>query len=121
ITVFDFGDIGQALAGASSQQSPDLVLVDADLALRRNFSGLDRLVSACPGAAIVLLASECNPATARAALDSGARGYLPKAIGEEVLFQALAAAAGGRVLELPPELADAPACAPAPPFGSPLN
>ena len=107
-SVFDTGDIGQALVDMAIRPRPELLLVDSCLASRWNFAGLNQLVGRLPSTPIILLASELDANTAAGAVELGARGYVSKAASEEVLRHALALAVSGEIY-LPREFLKNPA------------
>jgi DNA-binding NarL/FixJ family response regulator len=107
-SVFDTGDIGQALVDMGIRPRPELLLVDSYLASQWNFAGLRQLVGRLPSTPIILLANELDANTAASAVEIGARGYISKATSEEVLRHALAHAASGEVY-LPREFFKNPA------------
>jgi two-component system, NarL family, nitrate/nitrite response regulator NarL len=96
-TVFEAADIDQALVDMAQRPAPKILMVDADIASRRNFGGLDRLVSRLPLTPIILLAGDPDWSLAAAAVEIGARGYVPKSTSEEVLRHALSLAASGEI------------------------
>lgn len=95
--IFDAGDITQALVDMGLRPRPELLLVDASLASRGNFAGLNQLVGRLPSTPIILLADELDPGTAAVAVELGARGYVCKTASEEVLRHALALAISGEI------------------------
>ena len=96
-SVFDTGDIGQALVDMGIRPRPGLLLVESGLASQWNFAGLTQLVARLPSTPIILLANELDANTAANAVEAGARGYISKAASEEVLRHALALAASGEI------------------------
>ncbi len=106
--IFDAGDVGQLLVDLGLRPRPELLIVDAAIACRWNFAGLNQLMARLPSAPIVLLADEVDENAARGAIELGARGYLAKSASEEVLRHALALAMAGEIY-LPREQFSAPA------------
>ncbi len=100
--VADAPDIAAALADSSRRVKPDLVLADALLASRWNFSGLGQLVSRLPSAPVILLADELDAHLAQSAIRAGARGFVAKNAGEDDLRRAIALALSGEIV-LPAE------------------
>lgn len=70
---------------------PDVTLVVLDLALPdgSGMAGLERLLKTRPNTPILVLAAQDDPATARAVLDAGARGFISKRSPTRVLTEAL--------------------------------
>jgi two-component system, NarL family, nitrate/nitrite response regulator NarL len=116
-SVFDTGDIGQALSDMGLRPRPELLLVDSYLASQWNFAGLSQLVGRLPSTPIILLANEPDAHTAARAVEIGARGYVSKATSEAVLRHALALAVSGEIY-LPREFFKNPVGLHAAPQGS---
>ena len=70
---------------------PDISLVVLDIALPdgAGIDGLERLLKTRPGTPVLVLSAQDDPATARAALDAGARGFISKRSPTRVLTEAL--------------------------------
>jgi DNA-binding NarL/FixJ family response regulator len=101
-------DAESALARAAADADLDLVLLDLALP---GLSGLDALAALRrdqPAIPVVVLSASESPADARAALDRGASGFIPKSTPGSVLVAALRLVLGGGVY-VPPLLLDAPA------------
>ncbi len=96
-SVLDAGDIGRVLHEMGQRVRPELLIVDAMLACRWNFSGLNQLLARLPSTPIVLLADEPDANAAFSAVELGVRGYLAKSASEEVLRHALALAMAGEI------------------------
>jgi len=107
-SVFDTGDIGQALVDMGIRPRPGLLLVESGLASQWNFAGLTQLLARLPSTPIILVANELDANTAANAVEVGARGYISKAASEEVLRHALALAISGEIY-LPHEFFKNPA------------
>lgn len=116
-SIFEAGDIGQVVADMGLRARPELLIVDATLACRWNFSGLSQLLTRLPAAPIVLLAEEMDANAALGAVELGARGYLAKGASEETLRHALALAVAGEIY-LPREQFNTAAHAAASPCGA---
>ncbi|MEJ3750276.1 response regulator transcription factor [Actinomycetes bacterium KLBMP 9797] len=94
---------------------PDMAIVDLGLPDGDGLSLIRELPSIAPGCAALVMTMTNDPATVRAVLDAGARGYVLKDSAPELVAAAVrTVAAGGRVLG--PDVADraAPAAVPAP-------
>jgi DNA-binding NarL/FixJ family response regulator len=70
---------------------PDVTLVVLDVALSDSagIEGLERLLKSRPNVPVLVLSSQDDPTTARAALDAGARGFISKRSPTRVLTEAL--------------------------------
>jgi DNA-binding NarL/FixJ family response regulator len=70
---------------------PDVTLVVLDIALPdgAGMNGLERLLKTRPNTPILVLSAQDDPATARAVLDAGARGFISKRSPTRVLTEAL--------------------------------
>jgi two-component system response regulator EvgA len=68
---------GQALAVARDL-APEIVLLDVNLPDGNGFELTEALARECPGAAVLLTSTRGRPDFGRLALESGARGFLPK-------------------------------------------
>jgi DNA-binding NarL/FixJ family response regulator len=66
-----------------------LVVLDATLPDSAGIEGLERLMRTRPNVPVLVLAAQDDPATARAALDAGARGFISKRAPTRVLTEAL--------------------------------
>jgi len=98
-----FGEAGDiaGLLSQAAQARPGVVLVEAALAAQQQFAGLARLIQHRASVPVVLLAEEPDPTAAAAALQLGARGYLPKAASEDHLRHALALVLAGEAYAPP--------------------
>ena len=74
------------LVAASSY---DLMLLDLNMPGLNGMDALAALREAAPGLPLVVLSGESDPGVVRAAIDSGAMGFIPKSSTPEVLIQAL--------------------------------
>ena len=70
---------------------PDVTLVVLDVALpdSNGIAGLERLLTTRPSVPVLVLSAQDDPATARAVLDAGARGFISKRSPTRVLTEAL--------------------------------
>jgi len=70
---------------------PDVTLVVLDIALPdgAGMEGLERLLKTRPNTPVLVLSAQDDPATARAVLDAGARGFISKRSPTRVLTEAL--------------------------------
>ncbi len=109
-TVATFAEAQAALAAGRH----DLVLIDSALPGLGGMAGLSLLVEAAGGAAVALLAGSTSRDLALAALEAGARGFVPKKLGARAMVAALRMmAAGERFLPVAMLTPDAPPPLPA--------
>jgi DNA-binding NarL/FixJ family response regulator len=106
-------DLAGAHAALAAGPSYDLVLLDLTMPGMDGGAGVARTLRAFPGSRVVVISGTADPADARAALQQGARGFLPKTLPGKVIFAALRLVASGGTY-LPPEYAIAAAAAPPP-------
>jgi DNA-binding NarL/FixJ family response regulator len=83
------GDAETALARVAQGEKPDLVLLDLQLPGMDGFAALAALRRDHPDVPVVVLSASENPARARAALERGASGFIPKSSRGAVLLSAL--------------------------------
>jgi DNA-binding NarL/FixJ family response regulator len=88
LEVDEASDCAKALEHAAAR-SYDLVLLDLKIPGVAGLEALAALRDAIPGAPLVVLSGEDNPAVVRAAIERGAMGFIPKSSTPEVLIQAL--------------------------------
>ena len=91
------GEAADAIEGAriAAATQPDVVLLDLNMPTVSGLHALPSLKEAAPRAAIVMLTVSEDADDLVACLKAGAAGYLLKNIESEVLFDAIARAAGG--------------------------
>jgi DNA-binding NarL/FixJ family response regulator len=114
--VAEAGDVDAALR-VVEEHRPRVVLLDLNMPGRPSLPAIPELLAAAPGAAVVVMTMQDEPAYARAALTAGASGYVLKEAAEAELLEAVRAAAAGRTY-LNPSLG-ARLAASAPPPGAP--
>ena len=80
-----------AAARLVGDANPDLALVIMDVVLpdATGVEAVQRMLQVCADAPILVLSAKDDPATARAALDAGARGFISKRSPTRVLLEAL--------------------------------
>ena len=114
--VAEAGDVPAALRAVRAYH-PDVLVLDLNMPGESSLQAIPRFVEQAPGTAIVVLTMQQDPAFAREALRSGARGYVLKEAADAELVQAVRMATGGRTY-LNPELGARMAAEP-PPSGPP--
>jgi two-component system, NarL family, nitrate/nitrite response regulator NarL len=96
-SIGDFSDIASALSEVSLRAKPEVVIADALSACRWSFAGLGQILSHFPGVPVVLLADEPDTHLARSAIRAGAKAFLAKSAGEDVLRRAITLAISGEI------------------------
>ena len=81
-------DCFQALERVAGRRY-DLALLDLNMPGLNGLAALAALRAAAPDMPLVVLSGETDPCVARAAIEGGARGFIPKSSSPEVLIQAL--------------------------------
>jgi DNA-binding NarL/FixJ family response regulator len=118
--VAEAGDVETALRRVEAHR-PGVILLDVNMPGRPSLPAIPELLAASPGAAVVVMTMQDEPAYARAALTAGASGYVLKEAAEAELLEAVrVAAAGGTYLnpQLGARMIAAPPAA-APPASEP--
>jgi DNA-binding NarL/FixJ family response regulator len=115
--VGEAGDVDAALRCAEEQQ-PRIILLDLNMPGRPSLPAIPELLAAAPGAAVVVMTMQDEPAYARAALSAGASGYVLKEAAEVELLEAVRAAVAGRTY-LNPSLGARLAASPPEPASTP--
>lgn len=110
------GDIPAAMRAVRAHH-PHILVLDLNMPGEPSLDAIPRFVSELPETAIVVLTMQQDPAFAREALRSGARGYVLKEAADDELVQAIRLAHQGRTY-LNPELGARMAAEP-PPSGPP--
>lgn len=94
--VGEAGNRVDALAVAAREQ-PNIVLLDLDLGVESGLTFLRELLTAVPGARVVILTGVRDPLTHRRAVRLGAAGLVLKDNAAEVLIRAIEKVHGGEV------------------------
>jgi DNA-binding NarL/FixJ family response regulator len=92
-----------ALKIIAEQPDIDFALLDLTLPDRDGFSLFKELRQSYPSLGIVVLSATSEPGKVRAALELGARGYIPKSAQADVILSALRLIISGGVY-IPPEI-----------------
>ena len=114
--VAEAGDVEAALRAVRAYH-PDVLVLDLNMPGEPSLQAIPRFLEQAPETAIVVLTMQQDPAFAREALRSGARGYVLKEAADAELVQAVRMATEGRTY-LNPELGARMAAEP-PPSGPP--
>ena len=109
-TVADFEVVGEATDGAEAlamvaDTQPNVILMDLRMPGMDGLSALERLHGTDPQIAVVILTTYNEDELMLRGLQLGARGYLLKDTGRQVLFDSIRAAARGETLLKPEFLA----------------
>lgn len=101
-------DSSAEVVAAVRRSAPDAVLLDLDMPGMAGFTILDRLRTAHPDVAVIVLANEAEPQRVGAAFRHGAVGYLRKSVAEHDLGPAIRQALDGTAYHAHglPELSD---------------
>ncbi len=75
----------------------DLILLDLAMPGARGFSGLMYLRAQYPGAPVIVVSANDDPAAIRRCMEFGASGFIPKTVGVEAMRAAIARVLGGGV------------------------
>lgn len=94
--VGEAGSFDEAVALAASL-APDVVTLDLTMPGGSGLAAIERLRAAAPGARVLVLTMHEDPAYVRAAIASGAAGYLVKSAADSTLIDALRAVNRGRL------------------------
>lgn len=105
--LLEAGSLEQALALAGAHPELELALLDLQLPGVDGLDGLRRLRAAFPTLPVVVVSAAGDPAVMRGALDAGASGFVPKALGRGELLGAFRLVLAGGVFV--PQAALAPA------------
>lgn len=114
--VAEAGDVPSAMR-AVRVHHPHVLVLDLNMPGEPSLQAIPRFVAELPETAVVVLTMQQDPAFAREALRSGARGYVLKEAADDELVQAVRMAHAGRTY-LNPELGARMAAEP-PPSGPP--
>ena len=114
--VAEAGDVEAALRAVRAYH-PHVLVLDLNMPGEPSLQAIPRFIEQAPETAIVVLTMQQDPAFAREALRSGARGYVLKEAADAELVQAVRLARDGRTY-LNPELGARMAAEP-PPSGPP--
>ena len=93
--------VGEAASSAEALQrecelEPDVIILDIALPGVSGIETLKRIIARRPGARVLMFSMYGDAALAAQAFDAGARGYLSKASGPDLLVEAVRSVAGGQ-------------------------
>jgi DNA-binding NarL/FixJ family response regulator len=96
------GDLEAAFRRVAHHGEPDLALLDLGLPGQSGLDALRRLRGKFPDLPVVIVSANEDRKAIRAALDTGADGYIPKTLSTEAMVEALRIVADGDVF-VPPQ------------------
>lgn len=97
--VIEASDFSQALALVRRTPDLDLAMVDLSMPGLDGFSGLQTLRRVAPNLAVMVLSASEDAHDVRRALDCGARGYITKSSGSQLMLEGIRMVlAGGRFI-----------------------
>jgi DNA-binding NarL/FixJ family response regulator len=116
VEVVEAATLAAAAACLAAKSAFTLVILDLTLPDATGIEAVEQLLRDRPDLPIMVLSAKDDPATARAALDAGARGFISKRSPTRVLTEALRAALAGGT-DVPPQAlqGDIPPARPDPP------
>jgi DNA-binding NarL/FixJ family response regulator len=94
-------DNGKSVVSECRRLAPDVVLLDLSLPDRDGFGVLADLRASLPGIKTLIVTMHCDPVLAGAALQAGARGFVPKDAKASELRHAVAVVIAGGVFVSP--------------------
>jgi DNA-binding NarL/FixJ family response regulator len=89
VTIFEAGDIDEAIAQISTHGAMNLILLDIGLPNITGAEGVQMMRERFPAIPVVALSSSEDKATVLSALDKGAMGFVPKSSSSSILTGAL--------------------------------
>lgn len=89
VEFFEASGYLEALDRARDHPDFDVVMLDLRLPDAQGFAALIDLQERCPGTPVIVISGSDDAATIRGALDSGARGFIPKASPSATVIQAI--------------------------------
>jgi DNA-binding NarL/FixJ family response regulator len=105
VNVVEARDLESAFQRLAHHGPPDLALLDLGLPGQRGLESLKRFRWKFPHVPVVVVSVTEDPKSIRLALNTGARGYIPKTLSVEVMVDALKQVAEGGTY-VPPQAAD---------------
>jgi DNA-binding NarL/FixJ family response regulator len=107
VIIIEAHDYPDAMRSALEHADLNLVVLDRSMPGMDSHGGLRALRQHIPDTPIVVVSASEDPAHVWQSLESGARGYIPKSCGKEVMFNALRLVLSGGTY-LPPTLLKQP-------------
>jgi DNA-binding NarL/FixJ family response regulator len=105
VNVVEARDLESAFQRLAHHAPPDLALLDLGLPGQRGLESLKRFRWKFPHVPVVVVSVTEDVKSIRLALATGARGYIPKTLGPDVMVQALKEVAEGGTY-VPPQAAE---------------
>lgn len=95
IAVVGEAESGEAALALALERMPDVVLLDVSMPGRDGLATAERIATACPAAAIVMLTASEDQDRLLAAFKAGARGYVLKGVSVQELARVIRGAVAG--------------------------
>jgi DNA-binding NarL/FixJ family response regulator len=95
VNVVEAHDLDSAFQRLAHHGAPDLALLDLGLPGQRGLESLKRFRWKFPQVPVVVVSVTEDPKSIRLALNTGARGYIPKTLSVDVMVEALKQVAEG--------------------------
>lgn len=89
------GNFDELCAALSADSDIDLLLLDLNMPGARGYSALVHARSVAPAVPVVVVSAYEDPSVARAALDHGAAGFIPKSASPELMAEAVTSVLAG--------------------------
>jgi len=114
-TLFEAGSLAEALKRVRSIGHLTAVFYDLQMADADGLPGVEAMLEALGGVPLVVISGSLDADTVNACIRAGARGFLPKGCGPEVLAHALPIVLGGGIYAPRPPAGATQAAPPPPP------
>lgn len=89
VEIVEAGSLDEAIATVKPTAMPDLILLDLQMPGMDGLKGIGRMQKRVPTAPIVILSGFFDRRTVLAAIENGARGFIPKTTSGEAMINAL--------------------------------
>jgi len=89
VEIIEAGSLDDAIATIKPSTMPDLVLLDLQMPGMDGLKGIGRMQKRVPNVPIVILSGFFDRRTVLAAIENGARGFIPKTTSGEAMINAL--------------------------------
>jgi len=95
VHIDEAGDLNEAVRVIEKGSLPQLVLLDMKMPGMDGANGIRKVISAAPGAKIVVVSGQFGRKDIMSAIDAGASGYIPKTMAGRAMTNALRLVLGG--------------------------
>lgn len=89
VEIMEASSLDDALSSVKASAMPDLILLDLQMPGMDGLKGIERMLKKAPGVPIVILSGFFDRRTVLAAIEHGARGFIPKTTSGESMINAL--------------------------------